>query len=80
MMRFIKSRPWTSLSIIVMAILVGVNAFYVFKDNSKVARSYFVDEFQRATVGDRVETVKKMPLLHQPKRIQFLRMQKVYQQ
>lgn len=59
MMRFIKSRPWTSLSIIVMAILVGVNAFYVFKDNSKVARSYFVDEFQRATVGDRVETVKK---------------------
>lgn len=59
MMRFIKSRPWTSLSMIVMAILVGLNAFYVFKDNSKVARSYFVDEFQRATVGDRVETVKK---------------------
>lgn len=59
MMRFIKSRPWTSLSIIVIALLVGVNAFFVFKDNSKVARSYFVDEFQRATTGDRVETVKK---------------------
>lgn len=59
MMRFIKSRPWTSISIIVIALLVGVNAFFVFKDNSKVARSYFVDEFQRATTGDRVETVKK---------------------
>jgi len=59
MMRFIKSRPWTSLSMIVLAILIGVNAYFVFKDDSKVARSYFIDEFQRATVGDRVETIKK---------------------
>ena len=59
MMRLIKSRPWTSLSFILIALLVGVNAYFVFKDDSKVARSYFVDEFQRATVGDRVETVKK---------------------
>ncbi|MGE7092711.1 HlyD family secretion protein [Lysinibacillus sp. NPDC048646] len=59
MMRFIKSRPWTSLSIIVIALLIGVNAYFVFKADSKVARSYFIDEFQRATTGDRVETVKK---------------------
>ncbi|MEY9977754.1 hypothetical protein ABH968_002700 [Lysinibacillus sp. RC79] len=59
MMRFIKSRPWTSLSIIVIAILIGVNAYFVFKDDSKVARSYFIGEFQRATTGDRVETVEK---------------------
>ncbi len=58
-MRFIKSRPWTSLSIIVIALLIGVNAYFVFKADSKVARSYFIDEFQRATTGDRVETVKK---------------------
>ncbi|WP_421050242.1 HlyD family secretion protein [Lysinibacillus sp. UGB7] len=59
MMRFIKSRPWTSLSIIVIALLIGVNAYFVFKADSKVARSYFIGEFQRATTGDRVETVKK---------------------
>ncbi|MFF2178543.1 HlyD family secretion protein [Lysinibacillus sp. NPDC058147] len=59
MMRFIKSRPWTSLSIIVIALLIGVNAYFVFKDDSKVARSYFIGEFQRATTGDRVETVEK---------------------
>ncbi len=59
MMRFIKSRPWTSLSIIVIALLIGVNAYFVFKDDSKVARSYFIGEFQRATAGDRVETVEK---------------------
>lgn len=59
MMRFFKSRPWTSLSMIVLAILIGVNAYFVFKDDSKVARSYFIDEFQRAIVGDRVETIKK---------------------
>ena len=59
MMRFIKSRPWTTLSIIVIALLVGVNAYFVFKDDSKVARSYFIGEFQRATTGDRVETVEK---------------------
>ena len=59
MMRFIKSRPWTSLSMIVLTILIGVNAYFVFKDDSKVARSYFIDEFQRATAGDRVETIKK---------------------
>ncbi|MGE7695913.1 HlyD family secretion protein [Lysinibacillus sp. NPDC094177] len=58
-MRFIKSRPWTSLSIIVITLLIGVNAYFVFKDDSKVARSYFIDEFQRATTGDRVETVDK---------------------
>lgn len=58
-MRFIKSRPWSSLSIIVIALLIGVNAYFVFKADSKVARSYFIDEFQRATTGDRVETVKK---------------------
>ncbi|QDQ03392.1 HlyD family secretion protein [Lysinibacillus fusiformis] len=58
-MRFIKSRPWTSLSIIVIALLIGVNAYFVFKADSKVARSYFIDEFQRATTDDRVETVKK---------------------
>lgn len=59
MMRFIKSRPWTSLSIIVIALLIGVNAYFVFKDDSKVARSYFINEFQRATPSDRVETVEK---------------------
>ena len=58
-MRFIKSRPWTSLSIIVIALLIGVNAYFVFKDDSKVARSYFINEFQRATPSDRVETVEK---------------------
>jgi len=59
MMRFIKSRPWTTLSIIVIALLIGLNAYFVFKGDSKVARSYFIDEFQRATTGDRVETVEK---------------------
>ena len=59
MMRFIKSRPWTSLSIIVIALLIGVNAYFVFKDDSEVARSYFIDEFQKATTGKRVETVQK---------------------
>ncbi|MCL1695859.1 HlyD family secretion protein [Lysinibacillus sp. Bpr_S20] len=59
MMRFIKSRPWTILSIIVIALLIGVNAYFVFKDDSKVARSYFIDEFQIAATGERKETVEK---------------------
>lgn len=58
-MHFIKTRPWTSISIIVMAILIGLNAYFVFKDDSKVARSYFIDEFQKANMGDNVERVDK---------------------
>ena len=58
-MRFIKSRPWTSISIVVMAILIGLNAYYVFKNDSKVARSYFIDEYQKAYIGDNVERVNK---------------------
>lgn len=58
-MHFMKSRPWTSLSIIVLAILIGLNAYFVFKDDSKVARSYFIDEFQKAYKGDNVERINK---------------------
>ncbi|KOS66632.1 hypothetical protein AEA09_18020 [Lysinibacillus contaminans] len=58
-MRFIKSRPWTSISIVVMAILIGLNAYYVFKNDSKVARSYFIDEYQKAYIGDNVERINK---------------------
>ena len=59
LMNFIKSRPWTSLCIIAVAILIGFNAYYVFKEDSKVARSYFIDEFQRAYSGDNVERIQK---------------------
>ena len=58
-MRFMKSRPWTSISIVVVAILIGFNAYFVFKNDSKVARSYFIDEFQKANTGDHVERVNK---------------------
>lgn len=58
-MQFIKSRPWTSLSIVVLAILIGLNAYFVFKNDSKVARSYFIDEFQKAYIGDNVERINK---------------------
>lgn len=43
----------------VVAILIGFNAYYVFKEDSKVARSYFIDEFQRAYSGDNVERIQK---------------------
>ena len=58
-MRFIKAKPWTSISIVVVAILIGLNAYFVFKNDSKVARSYFIDEFQKAYTGDHVELVNK---------------------
>ncbi|MFJ7736019.1 HlyD family secretion protein [Lysinibacillus sp. NPDC097287] len=58
-MHFLKARPWTSISIVVAAILIGLNAYFVFKDDSKVARSYFIDEFQKAYTGDNVERINK---------------------
>ena len=58
-MRFLKAKPWTIISIVLAAILIGVNAYYVFKEDSTVARSYFIDEFQRAHLGDNVERIHK---------------------
>lgn len=58
-MAFIKSKPWTSLTIVLTMLLVGVNAYFVFKDDSKITRSYFIDEFQKAYKGTNTERVKK---------------------
>ncbi len=58
-MAFIKSKPWTSLAIVMTMLLVGVNAYFVFKDDSKVTRSYFIDEFQKAYIGTNSEHVNK---------------------
>lgn len=58
-MRFIQSRPWTSLSIVLGAILIGLNAYYVFKEDSQVVRAYFIDEYQKASIGSHVEQLQK---------------------
>ncbi|MFJ7952299.1 HlyD family secretion protein [Lysinibacillus sp. NPDC096418] len=58
-MNFLKARPWTSITVVAVAILIGLNAYFVFKDDSKVARSYFIDEFQKAYTRDNVERINK---------------------
>ncbi|MGE7949229.1 HlyD family secretion protein [Lysinibacillus sp. NPDC093688] len=58
-MAFFKSKPWTSLTIVLTMLLVGVNAYFVFKDDSKITRSYFIDEFQKAYKGTNTERVNK---------------------
>lgn len=58
-MAFFKSKPWTSLAIVLTMLLVSVNAYCVFKDDSKITRSYFIDEFQRANKGTNTERVNK---------------------
>ncbi|KOS60767.1 efflux RND transporter periplasmic adaptor subunit [Lysinibacillus agricola] len=58
-MAFFKSKPWTSLAIVLTMLLVSVNAYFVFKDDSKISRSYFIDEFQKAYIGTNTERVNK---------------------
>ncbi len=50
-MAFIKARPWTSIGIVVAMLIIGINAYFVFKEDSTVTRSYFIDEFQKAYIG-----------------------------
>lgn len=58
-MAFIKARPWTSLGIVVAMLIIGINAYFVFKEDSTVTRSYFIDEFQKAYIGTNTERVNK---------------------
>ncbi|MFJ7371315.1 HlyD family secretion protein [Lysinibacillus sp. NPDC098008] len=58
-MAFIKARPWTSITILLGMLIIGINAYFVFKDDSVVARSYFIDEFQKAHIGTHTERVNK---------------------
>lgn len=59
MMAFIKARPWTSIGIVVAMLIIGINAYFVFKEDSTVTRSYFIDEFQKAYIGTNTERVNK---------------------
>lgn len=59
MMAWIKARPWTSLTIVLAMLVIGINAYFVFKDDSSVTRSYFIDEFQKAHIGTNKERVNK---------------------
>lgn len=59
MMAFIKTRLWTTMTIVLAMLVIGINAYFVFKDNSSVTRSYFIDEFQKAYVGTNTEQVHK---------------------
>ncbi|MEG0258298.1 MAG: HlyD family secretion protein [Lysinibacillus sp.] len=56
---FLKRRPWTSISILLLLVLISVNAFYTFKDDSRVNRTYFIDSFQKAHAGRNVERLDK---------------------
>ncbi|MGE7796331.1 HlyD family secretion protein [Lysinibacillus fusiformis] len=58
-MAFIKARPWTSIGIVVVMLIIGINAYFVFKEDSTVTRSYFIDEFQKAYIGTNTERVNK---------------------
>ncbi|MCE4046018.1 HlyD family secretion protein [Lysinibacillus fusiformis] len=58
-MAFIKARPWTSIGIVVAMLIIGINAYFVFKEDSTVKRSYFIDEFQKAYIGTNTERVNK---------------------
>ncbi|MEB2302729.1 HlyD family secretion protein [Lysinibacillus xylanilyticus] len=58
-MAFFKSKPWTSMTIVLTMLLVGVNAYFVYKDDSKITRSYYIDEFQKAYKGTNSERVNK---------------------
>ncbi|UZN00068.1 hypothetical protein OL548_09425 [Lysinibacillus sp. MHQ-1] len=59
MMAFIKTRPWTSIGIVLAMLIIGINAYFVFKEDSTVTRSYFIDEFQKAYIGTNTERVNK---------------------
>lgn len=59
MMAFIRTRPWTSIAIVLAMLIIGINAYFVFKDDSHVARSYFIDEFQKAHLGTHTERINK---------------------
>ncbi|WP_253733013.1 hypothetical protein [Lysinibacillus sphaericus] len=58
-MAFIKTRPWTSIGIVLAMLIIGINAYFVFKEDSTVTRSYFIDEFQKAYIGTNTERVNK---------------------
>ncbi|WP_404804472.1 HlyD family secretion protein [Lysinibacillus sp. S1] len=58
-MAFIKTRPWTTTTIVLAMLVIGINAYFVFKDDSSVTRSYFIDEFQKAHIGTNKERVNK---------------------
>ncbi|WP_036076131.1 HlyD family secretion protein [Lysinibacillus boronitolerans] len=58
-MAFIKTRPWTTMTIVLAMLVISINAYFVFKDNSSVTRSYFIDEFQKAYVGTNTERLTK---------------------
>ncbi len=59
MMAFIKTKPWTSIGIVLAMLIIGINAYFVFKEDSTVTRSYFIDEFQKAYIGTNTERVNK---------------------
>ncbi len=59
MMAFIKARPWTSMTIVLAMLVIGINAYLVFKNDSSITRSYFIDEFQKAYIGTNTERVNK---------------------
>lgn len=59
MMAFIKTKPWTSIGIVLAMLITGINAYFVFKEDSTVTRSYFIDEFQKAYIGTNTERVNK---------------------
>ncbi|WP_036196568.1 hypothetical protein [Lysinibacillus fusiformis] len=58
-MAFIKTKPWTSIGIVLAMLIIGINAYFVFKEDSTVTRSYFIDEFQKAYIGTNTERVNK---------------------
>lgn len=59
MMAFIKAKLWTIMTIVLAMLVIGINAYFVFKDNSSVTRSYFIDEFQKAYIGTNTERLHK---------------------
>lgn len=59
MMAFIKTKPWTSIGIVLAMLIIGINVYFVFKEDSTVTRSYFIDEFQKAYIGTNTERVNK---------------------
>lgn len=59
MMAFIKTKPWTSIGIVLAMLIIGINAYFVFKEDSTVTRSYFINEFQKAYIGTNTERVNK---------------------
>ncbi|WP_324729957.1 HlyD family secretion protein [Lysinibacillus fusiformis] len=58
-MAFIKTKPWTSIGIVLAMLIIGINVYFVFKEDSTVTRSYFIDEFQKAYIGTNTERVNK---------------------